>query len=154
MLAGGEVLGVLPQREAGALEVARELGLAAAARLVPDLATDLIKRVGGELDHVERIDAALGVGAALGDRRSDPGSHVAGHQLDLFAALFTELIEEALDGRAVAAGGRPHQPAGVVADDDGQIALAPAVRYLVNGAFILHLLQRVVGFGSGFEGSR
>jgi hypothetical protein len=43
-----------------------------------------------------------------------------------------ELIEEGLDRPAVAAGGRSHQPAAVVVDDDGQIALTRAVRYLVD----------------------
>jgi hypothetical protein len=43
-----------------------------------------------------------------------------------------ERVEERLDRLAVTAGGRPHQPAGVVVDDDGQVALTGAVRYLVN----------------------
>jgi hypothetical protein len=51
-LALGQVARVLPQRESGALEFARELGLADAARIVPDLAADLIQRVGGQLDEM------------------------------------------------------------------------------------------------------
>jgi hypothetical protein len=43
-----------------------------------------------------------------------------------------ELVTEPLDGLAVAAGGRPDQPARVVIDDDGQIALPPAMAYLVH----------------------
>jgi hypothetical protein len=104
LLAGREVLGVLPQREARALEVTRELALARLAGLVSDLAADLIERVGGELDDVEWVDATLGVGQPLGDRPGDPGGHVAGDQLDPLAALRAELIEEALDGLTVTAG--------------------------------------------------
>ena len=40
LLAGGEVLGVLPQREPGALEVLGELPLPGPARFVSDLAAD------------------------------------------------------------------------------------------------------------------
>ena len=56
-LAVGEVLGVLPDREAGAFELAGELQVALAARLVPDLAADLVERLGGEHHDVERVDA-------------------------------------------------------------------------------------------------
>ena len=62
LLAVGEVLGVLPEREPGALELARELRLAFAARLVPDLAADLVERLGRELDDVERVEAELAFG--------------------------------------------------------------------------------------------
>ena len=54
LLARGQVLGVLPEREPGALELFREPLLALAASLVPDLATDLIERVGGGLDNAPR----------------------------------------------------------------------------------------------------
>ena len=111
LLAGGEVLGVLPEREAGVLELARERGQAFAARLVPDLAADLVERLGRELHDVERVEAQLGVGAALGDRPGDPGGHVARDQLQLFAALFAEPVEERLGRLAVTAGRGPDQPA-------------------------------------------
>ena len=124
--------GFLPEREAGALEVLRDRGLAGAAGLVPHLAADLVERVGGKLDHVERVDAALGVRAALGNRAGDPGGHVARHQFHLFAALFPELVEEPEHRRAIAASACPHQPAGVVVDHDGQVAVALAVRDLVD----------------------
>ena len=54
LLALGQVPGVLPERELGALELFGELLLALAASLVPDLAADLIERVGGGLDDVPR----------------------------------------------------------------------------------------------------
>jgi len=46
--------------------------------------------------------------------------------------LFAERVEEALHGLAVPPGGHPHQPARVVVDDDGQVALAGAMRDLVD----------------------
>jgi hypothetical protein len=49
----GEVARVLPEREAGALELGGELLLALAASLVLDLAADVVERVGGELDEVD-----------------------------------------------------------------------------------------------------
>ncbi len=64
LLALGQPLGVLPEREARALQLARELALALAAGLVPDLAADLIERVGRELYEVERVEADRRVGAA------------------------------------------------------------------------------------------
>ena len=132
LLAGGEVLGVLPEREAGVLELARERGQAFPARLVPDLAADLVERLGRQLDDVERVEAQLGVGAAFRDRPGDPGGHVARHQFQLFAALFAEPVEERLGRLAVTAGRGPHQPSSVVVDDDGQVPLPLAVADLVD----------------------
>jgi hypothetical protein len=71
-LAVGEVLGVLPDREPGAFELAGELQVAVAARVVPDLAADLVQRLGGEHHDVKRVDAPLGLRAAFGDRSGDP----------------------------------------------------------------------------------
>jgi DNA recombination-dependent growth factor C len=68
------------------------------ARLVSDLAADLVQRVGREHHDVKRVHAADRVRETVGDRAGDPAGHVAGHQFDLFAARFAELIEERLDG--------------------------------------------------------
>lgn len=81
---------------------------------------------------MKRVQADGRVGAAPGDGPCDPFGHVAGDQLDLRAALFAQQIQELLDGLAVAAGGRPDQPAAVVVDDDGQVALALAHRDLIE----------------------
>jgi len=75
-LAAGEVLGVLPEREARALELARDGRLAGPAGLVSDLAADLVERVGRERHDVEGVHAADRVRAALGERGGDPGRHV------------------------------------------------------------------------------
>ena len=66
-------------------------------------------------------------GDALGDRPGDPGGHVGRDQFDLFAALFAERVEEREHGLAVPAGRGPHQPAGVMVNDDGQVPLALAM---------------------------
>ena len=81
---------------------------------------------------MKRVEADLGVRAALGDRAGDPVGHVAGDELDLLAALFAEQIQELLDRLAVAAGSGPHQPAGVVVDHDGEVSLAFADRDLID----------------------
>jgi hypothetical protein len=93
LLAGGEVLGVLPQREPGVLErlgvpagPARPALVRGAAGLVPGLPADLVKSVGGPADHVERIGAAHRVGTAVDDGVADPVRAVRRHVGDLGAA--------------------------------------------------------------------
>ncbi len=68
-LAVGEVLGVLPQRAAGAFEVLGDRDLAAPARVVSDLAADLVQCVAGERHDVRRVYGTDRVGESLGDRR-------------------------------------------------------------------------------------
>jgi len=67
LLAVGEVLSVLPEREPGALEVLGELLIAGAAGFVPDLAADLIQRIGGGFDDMKRVQGNDGGRAALGE---------------------------------------------------------------------------------------
>jgi len=110
LLAVGEVLGVLPEREPRALQVARELVLASAPGLVSDLAANVVERVPRQLDHVERVHAADRVGQPLSDWAGDSRGHVARHQCDLFAALLAQGVKERRDGLAVTAGGHPDQP--------------------------------------------
>ena len=52
LLAVGQVLGLLPEREARSLELFGELFVAGLARLVPDGAADVVERVGRGLDDV------------------------------------------------------------------------------------------------------
>ena len=59
----------------------------------------------------KRVQADLGVRAALGDRAGDPVGHVAGHQLELLAAVFAEQIQELVDRLAGRGRGAP-TPAG------------------------------------------
>src|SRR5512144_1267727 len=71
-------------------------------------------------------------GQALADGQSDRLGHVAGHQLDPRAALFTQQIEELLDRLAVAAGGGPDEPAAVVVDDDREVPAASSMREVID----------------------
>ena len=78
LLAFGEPVGVLPQDEAGALELFGDSLLSGAAGFVSHLPADLVERVGRELDDVKWVDAARRVGASLSDRARDRLGHVAG----------------------------------------------------------------------------
>jgi hypothetical protein len=75
-LAVGEIFGVLSDREPGAFELAGELQVALAPRLVPDLAADVVQRLCREHHDMKRIHAADRVGDPFGDRPRDPGGHV------------------------------------------------------------------------------
>ena len=132
LLAVGEVLWVLPDREPSAFELAGELPVALAACLVPHFAADIVQRLCREHHDVERVHASDGVRDSFGDRPGDPHGHVGRDQFDLCAALFPELIKEREHRLAVAARGGPHQPAGVMVHHDGQVAMALAVRDLVD----------------------
>jgi hypothetical protein len=132
LLAVGEVLRVLPDREPGAFELAGEREVPLSSRLVPHLAANLVERLGGEHHDMKRVHAPDRVRAPLRDRPGDPGGHVRGDQLDLFATLVTELVEEREHRLAVPARGGPHQPAAVMVHDDGQVALTLAVADLVD----------------------
>ena len=76
-MAFGEPFRVHPQREPDAFELANEAGLSSLAGVVPDVAADLVQRVGGKFDHMKRVQADLGVRAPLADRDSDPVGHIA-----------------------------------------------------------------------------
>jgi hypothetical protein len=103
-----------------------------ASRLVPHLAADVVQRTGGEHHHVERVDTPDGLRGALSDRSADPTGHVRTDQLQCFAALFSELVEEREHRPAVAARCGPHQPATVMIDHDGQVPLSLAVADLID----------------------
>ena len=149
LLALGQVLGVLPQREPGAFELAGELGLALAAGLVPDLAADLVQRVGGGLDDVKRVQTHDRVRAPLGHRAGDPVGVIAGHQLDPLQALVSEEIEELLGRFAVATRVRPDQLAGVVVDHDREVSLPLANRDLIKPDPLKAREQIALGLGFG-----
>src|SRR5438552_15413508 len=91
--------------------------------MVPDLAADLVQRVGRPLDHVEGIQADGGIGAVLLDRDQDPFGAIAADVADLGAPLRAEQLEEAVHHLATAALSRPDQPATGMIDDEREIAL-------------------------------
>ena len=143
-LALGEFALVLPQREAGGLELLRFLLMAGAARLVPHLPADLVERVGRELDHVEWVHAPDGVRAPVADRQGDRFGHVAGHQLDLLATIFAEQVQELLDRLAIPAGGGPDEPAGVVVDYDRQVHMTFPIGEVVDGVRLVRVSPTLV----------
>ena len=70
--------------------------------------------------------------ALLGDDARDPLAHVARDELELRFPLWAQCLEEQLDRLLVPAVGSPDEPARVVVDDDGQVAVALTVGELVD----------------------
>src|SRR5487761_1827990 len=132
LLARGQVLGVLPEREAGVLELAGDGGLAAPPGRVPDLATDLVEGLAGPLADVEGVQAEGGVLAAFADHDPDPLSGVGTHQSDGPATVLPQLVEEHGERLLVPADRCPDQPVAVVVDDHDQVAVAAFVADLVD----------------------
>jgi hypothetical protein len=131
-LAHGQVLGVLPQREPGTLELAGQRRLPAPPCGVPGLAADLVQRIGRPPHDVKGVQAQHDCRAAAGDRVGDPGGRIRAHMGELAGAIGSEGIKEAFQGLLIVAGRGPHQPAGVVVDHHGQVAMALAVGDLVD----------------------
>ena len=67
------------------------------------------------------------VGAVFGDGVGDPGASVGTDQLNPGAAPWTQELKEAGDGPLTAVGRGLKQPAGVVVDDDGDVALTASM---------------------------
>jgi len=97
---------------------------------VPLVATDLIDGALREPDDVEGIEADLCVRDARADGLLIAAGHVDRDRPDRLLAL-AEFVEEALQRRGVAALSAPHDRAGGVIDDAGEVALAAAVGDLV-----------------------
>lgn len=136
---GVRFLGLLPQRVAGPFErpgvAAGTAGTTAVERtagLLPGLAADLVECLGRPRDHVEGVGAAHRVLATVAHHSSDPVGGIGGNVGDVRAAVLAEKIEEGLQGLVVAAGPCPHQPAAVVIDYHGEVAVAALVADLVD----------------------
>ena len=82
--------------------------------------------------HVEWVGAQDGGGTAGRDHPGDPGGRVGADQPDLLASLRTKRVKEAAQRRRVVAGRGPHQPASVVVDHHGEVAVALLVGDLVD----------------------
>jgi hypothetical protein len=72
------------------------------------------------------------LGQWVSHRAGDPRAHVCAHQDDGGATLLAEALEEAPQGGGVAPRSSPDQPAGVVVDDDDEVAPALAVADLID----------------------
>src|SRR6266511_3053575 len=137
----GQTLGALEQHPAGAFEL---LGLVRvhSAQLVPDLSADLVERVAGGGDDVERVGAhGRGGGVArLGHRLQVGRSHVSGDGGKLGCAVGAQRGEELAAGGGVLALGAPHLLAGAMVGDQGEVAVPLTPGHLVD-ADLEQLLQ-------------
>src|SRR5439155_4804549 len=111
-----EVLGVLPEGVAGPLEgpslagrSARSPAVHRAAGLVPGLAANLVKGLGGPGNDMEGVRASQRVGATLGDHGGDPLGCIGADMGDLCRSLGPKSVEEPAQSGFVTAGCRPDQ---------------------------------------------
>lgn len=81
---------------------------------------------------MERVQAGDRLRGAAAHRVVDPVWAIRAHVGQQPGPVIAERVEERLDGGFVASLSGPHEPAGVVVDDDGDVALALAVRQLVD----------------------
>src|SRR5437660_2674426 len=132
LLPGAEVLGVLPERPARALELASMGVVTAVAGLVPDLTSNLVEGPGGPGHGVEGIEADDRVRAGAANHVGDPGGAVGADVGDAQAAATAEELEEAGQGPLVAALGGPDQAPAHMVDHHRQIALALAEGDLID----------------------
>lgn len=118
-----EVFGVAPQHVAGALEILGQRPLAGSAGVVPHLATDHVKRVGGPLHHVEGVHGELGVEAAGTHDVADPVGRICRYKPYLQRSGTAQLVEELPHGGLVPPRRSPHQPAGVMIDHHREVSV-------------------------------
>jgi hypothetical protein len=89
---------------------------------VPLIAADLIPRRAGPSARQEGVKADTGAWERLADRLLIAAGHVDRDGLDRVAAL-AEQLEELVQGFGVATGRGPHDPAAMMIDDAGQVAV-------------------------------
>src|SRR5215217_5258058 len=129
-LADGLAFGRLEQRPAGALDPAAGRGVRALVE-VPFVAADLVGGARSEPADVERVKADLGLWDGGADGALVLAAHVDRDRPDRVLAR-PELVEEALQGGAVAPRLAPHDRARAVVGDAGQVAVMAAVADLVD----------------------
>ena len=83
-------------------------------------------------DHMKRVQADGGVGAVLLGRAPDPLGAIAADVAELSAALWAEVLEEALHHFLAPTFGRSHQTTADMIDDQRQVTLATAPTDLVD----------------------
>ena len=81
---------------------------------------------------MKRIGALHRAGAAFGDHLGDPVGLIGRDMRDLRAALGAELVKKQPQGRPIAPGRGPQQPARVMIDDHGQGAKTALVSDLID----------------------
>ena len=95
-------------------------------------AADLVGRLAAERDHVERVERDLRVRDGVRDRLLVAGGHVDRDRLDRGTLRVGQLVEEALQGRGVAARGGPHHAAALMVGDTCEEAAIGAIADLVH----------------------
>jgi hypothetical protein len=100
--------------------------------VIPGPAADLIEGVSRPPHHMEGVGDPNRVGTGLGHDGVDEVRAVGRDMSDLRTALGAQEVKEPAHRGAVAARRGPHQPAGVVIDDDHQILVTVLVADLVD----------------------
>ena len=116
----GEVFRTLQEQPAPAFE---NILLSVRFELLDLVATDLIDRLAEGPHDMEAIENIQCLRGLLGDDLEIRGPHVATDKLDLGAALFAEIVEEAQQRFRPALGAAPQKPSdpGVELVDQGQV---------------------------------
>src|SRR4029453_4988789 len=127
-----QILGLSEQPPTAGLQLSGLRWLTRATRLVPDRSTHLVQRIGRPADHMKRVQADGGVGAVLLGRAPDPLGALAGGVAELSAALWAEVLEEALPPFLAPTFGRPDQPTSDVINHQRQVALPSTPTDLVD----------------------
>ena len=112
--------------------ILRGRDLTGATPVVPDLAANLVQRVGGEHHDMKRVDATDRVREPVSDwprRSSRPCRRTQVRSVCSAFGRAHRRTSTVLRSRPAAAQTRPP---GVVIDDDGQVALALAMGYLID----------------------
>ena len=118
-----ELQQVLQQRPPTALERLGLLWSAGATQIALDASAQLVERLRGPLNNVERIEADLRLRGAFPNDIVDPLGSVGRHVGQQLAPLRAEGVEERPQRVAVGPHAGPHLPAGVMITDAQDIPL-------------------------------
>jgi len=131
LLTRAEAGWVLEERIARPLDD-RGIGSTTFARRVPEAPPHCVERVVRPFHDVKRVGADGCLRAPLRDGCAKSGGCVHADEFELLADVVAGSGEEREQGGLVLPGVRKEEPACVVVDDDGQVAVAAAVAHLVD----------------------
>jgi len=129
---GAEIPAILEQDEAAALD--RLGGVRGVIfPVAPDhLAAHLVHGVAGQPLDMEAVEDDLSVGCVLLEGFDVAAGHVDGDDFELGGGVRADLGEEAVECAGAVSLSSPDDPLLVVVDDDGDVAVPPAVAELVD----------------------
>ena len=136
MLLRSEVFWVIEDRVPRALHDVSALLVTCNTTLVPHLSTDLVDSFVGPLHDVERVHAEGGPWTATSRDLVAVRRGVEADEFERASPLVSEGIEERFQRRRTFALVCKEEPARVVVDDDGQVAMSAPVADLVNAATV------------------